>query len=155
METFTVAFFGHRYIDNHLEVGEKIYDIICKLLDEHDYVEFLVGKHGDFDQISSSTVKRASKHYRDGNNSLILVLPYLTTDYINNSDNYRKYYNEVEISYNASTSHYKAAIEIRNREMVDRADLTICFVQGKSGGAAKAVNYSELKEKEIINIAKI
>ena len=59
----------------------------------------------------------------------------------------------MEISYFAANSHPKAAIQIRNCEMVDRADLIICYVSNMKGGAYKTVQYAKLKGKEIINLA--
>ena len=53
--------------------------LIHTLLLEKEYVEFLVGRNGDFDQIVSSAVKRQQRRVRDDNSALILVLPYPTT----------------------------------------------------------------------------
>lgn len=153
MELFTVAFFGHRYVDNILAVEDKLEDIILSLMREKEYVDFVVGRNGDFDQCVSSTVLRCKKKYRDDNSSLVLVLPYATAEYTNNQEYFEDYYDDIEVSYAASNAHPKAAIKIRNREMVDRADLIVCFVERKSGGAYESVRYTETLEKPIINIA--
>ena len=79
LNVYTVAFFGHRYIDNPLKVEELLETEIRKLIDENEYVDFLVGRNGDFDRCVSSAVRRVRKNYRDDNSSLVLVLPYLTT----------------------------------------------------------------------------
>ena len=50
MELFTVAFFGHRYVDNILAVEDKLEDIILSLMREKEYVDFVVVHNGDFDQ---------------------------------------------------------------------------------------------------------
>ena len=84
MDTYTVCFFGHREIDNPLEVEEQLYDIVLHLLESKEYVEFLVGRNGEFDQLVSSTVRRVKRNYRDDNSALMLVLPYLTAEYENN-----------------------------------------------------------------------
>jgi len=76
LNIYTVAFFGHRYIDNPFLIEERLEEQIYKLLSEHEYVDFLVGRNGDFDQYVSSTVLRVRKRYRDDNSSLILMLPY-------------------------------------------------------------------------------
>ncbi len=52
---FTVCFFGHRYIDDFLLAETQVYKVICKLIREKEYVEFLVGREGDFDRIVSSS----------------------------------------------------------------------------------------------------
>ena len=124
LDTYTVSFFGHRYIDNILLVEEILEEQIYTLLKEKEYVIFLLGRNGDFDQCVASTVKRVQKNYRDDNSELTLVLPYPTSEYKKNIEHFEEYYDNVQISYNASKAHPKAAFQIRNREMVDIADLS-------------------------------
>lgn len=153
LDTFTVAFFGHSYIDNPLKVEELLEEQIRKLINEKEYVDFVVGRNGEFDQCVSSTVLRVRKNVRDDNSALVLMLPYPTAEYLNNEEYFHDYYTDVEISYSASMAHPKSAIQIRNREMVDRADLVICYVERKEGGAWKAIEYAIKQEKMIINFA--
>ena len=153
MKLFTVAFFGHRYIDNMLAVEERLEEIIRSLIRDKEYVDFVVGRNGDFDQYVSSTVLRCKKNYRDDNSSLVLVLPYASAEYANNQDYYEEYYDDIEVSFEASKAHPKAAIQIRNREMIDRADLIVCYIERKNGGAYKTIQYAEKIGKPIINIA--
>ena len=152
LEIFTVAFFGHRYIDNPLRVEELLEEQIRKLINEKEYVEFLVGRNGDFDRCVSSAVLRVRKNYRDDNSSLVLMLPYPTAEYLNNEEYFHRFYTDVEISYKASKAYPKAAIQIRNCEMVDRADLVICYIEENVGGAWKTVQYAIAKGKDIIKL---
>ena len=153
MEIFTVAFFGHRYIDNPFRIEERLEEHIYRLLAEKEYVDFLVGRDGEFDQFASSAVLRVRKRYRDDNSSLILVLPYARAEYLNNEETYHNYYSEVEISYEASKAHPKAAIQIRNREMVDRANLILCCIEREQGGAWQTIQYAIKQGKTVINLA--
>ena len=153
MEIFTVAFFGHRYIDNPFRIEERLEEHIYRLLAEKEYVDFLVGRDGEFDQFASSAVLRVRKRYRDDNSSLILVLPYARAEYLDNEESYHNYYSEVEISYEASKAHPKAAIQIRNREMVDRADLILCCIEREKGGAWQTIQYAIKQGKTVINLA--
>lgn len=153
LSIFRVAFFGHRYVDNILKVEELLEEQIRKLLDENEYVEFLVGRNGDFDRCASSSVIRVRKRYRDDNSALVLVLPYQTAEYQSNEESFHDYYTDAEISYEASKSHPKAAFRIRNREMVDRADLIICYIDHLSGGALNTVQYAIEQGKDVINLA--
>ena len=155
LNIFTVAFFGHRYIDNPLKMEEMLEEQIRKLINEKEYVDFIVGRNGEFDQCVSSTVLRVRKNVRDDNSALVLVLPYATAEYLKNEEYFHNYYTDVEISYEASKAHPKSAIQIRNREMVDRADLVICYVEGKYGGAWKTVEYAIKHEKPVVNLAKL
>ena len=114
---------------------------------------FLVGRNGEFDQCVSFSVLRVRKNHRDDNSALVLALPYPTAEYVNNKESFHQYYTDVEISYAASMVHPKSAIQIRNREMVDRADLIICYIEHKKGGAWQAVQYAMTRGKVVINLA--
>ena len=153
MDIFTVAFFGHRYIDTPYRIEERLEEHIHRLLAEKEYVDFLVGRDGEFDQFASSAVLRVRKRYRDDNSSLVLVLPYARAEYLNNEESYHDYYSDVEISYAASKAHPKAAIQIRNREMVDRADLILCCIERENGGTWQTVQYAIKQGKTVINLA--
>ena len=151
-EIYTVAFFGHRYIDNITKVENLLEEQIRKLIDENEYVDFLFGRNGDFDQCVSSSVLRVRKKHRDDNSALVLVLPYPMAEYLNNENYFHDYYTDVEIPYAASIAHPKSAIQIRNREMVDRADLIICYIEHEKGGAWQTVDYAMKQGKVVINL---
>ncbi len=152
LNIFTVAFFGHRYVDNITKVESLLEEHIRKLIDENEYVEFLVGRNGDFDQCVSSSVLRVRKNHRDDNSALVLVMPYPTAEYLNNEESFLYYYTDVEISHAASVAHPKSAIQIRNREMVDRADLIICYIEHEKGGAWQTVEYARKQGKVVISL---
>ena len=65
LNIFTVAFLGHRYVDNIIKVENLLEEQIRKLIDENEYVEFLVGRNGNFDQCVLSSVLRVRKNHRD------------------------------------------------------------------------------------------
>ena len=135
MEIFTVSFFGHREVENFVLVEERAERLIRELITEKPYVEFLVGRNGEFDRMIASCSLRAKRDIRDDNSFLVLVLPYLTAEYRNNLEAFERYYDEIEICEQAARGHYKSAIQTRNRYMVDRSDLVACYVQHASGGA--------------------
>ena len=149
---YTVAFFGHRYIDEPFKIEKQLEDYIIRLLAENEYVDFIVGRNGEFDQYACSAVRRVQKLYRSNNSSLVLVLPYLTAEYVSNKDSFHDYYNDIEICYESSIAHPKAAIEIRNRKMVDRADLIVFAVDRVKGGAWKTLQYAINEGKNIVNL---
>lgn len=153
LEIYTVAFFGHRLIDHIDRVEELLEELIRKLIDENEYVDFLVGRSGDFDRCVSSSVLRTQKNYRHDNSSLVLILPYATAEFVKNQKYYVDYYSEIEVCHKASKAHPKAAIQLRNREMADRADLIICYIEHKKGGAWQSVKYAIKQNKKVINLA--
>ena len=151
LDIYTVTFFGHRTLPNMFALEDKLMAILREIINTHEYVEFFVGRDGDFDQLASSTVKTAIREYAIGNASLILVLPYERAEYRDNKESFEDYYDEVQICYESSQAHPKGAIFERNKQMVDRADLIICAIE-RDGGAAKAVKYAEKLGKKIINL---
>ncbi len=153
MKSYTVSFFGHRYIDKIRIIEDKLDELIRSLLTEHEYVEFLVGKDGDFDQIVSSAVKRAKRNYRDDNSALVWCLPYPTAALNLNMQSYRAYYDEINVYNPDENIHPKAAHQARNRDMVDRSDLVVFYVEHEHGGAWQTMSYAVNQEKEIINLA--
>ena len=151
MIVFTVSFFGHRIIDNPFPVEQKLEDLIRDLLRSNEYVEFLIGRDGEFDQIVSSTVRRCKHSIRDDNSALVLVLPYATSEYLNNEQSFHEYYDEVEICAEAAERHFKSAHQIRNRSMVDRSDLVVFCVEHSSGGAYQTMQYAKKVNANIVN----
>ena len=81
------------------------------------------------------------------------MLTYPTAEYINNQNYFEDYYSDIDTSYATSKAHPKSAIQIRNREMVDRADLVICYILHNEGGAYKTVKYASKQNKPIINLS--
>jgi hypothetical protein len=153
MEIYTVSFFGHREIENALEVERKLEAKITELIQTKQYIEFLVGREGEFDILAASVVRRVKKQMDYGNCSLIWVLPYMKAEFRDNEKNFLDYYDDIEICEQSAKAHYKSAMQIRNRAMVDRSDLVICCIQHKSGGAYKTVQYAQKQGQTVINIA--
>ena len=79
-------------------------------------------------------------------------MPYLKADYINNQESYDSYYDSVEICEQSAHAHPKAAIQIRNRAMIDRSDLCVFYVSKKKGGAYQTFRYAETTGIPIINL---
>ena len=97
MDIYTVSFFGHRQIYSQLLLDRLLDELIMQLLREHSYVEFLVGRDGDFDQLVSSAIKRCQKQYGHHNSSHIWVMPYPTSFFRDNEQACYDYYDEIEI----------------------------------------------------------
>lgn len=153
LRLYTVSFFGHRIIEDFNRAEKKAKVIIRELILQKEYVEFLVGRGGDFDQIVSSAVKRLQRRIRADNSSLVWVLPYSTAQLRNNEESFQAYYDEIEICDAAQNSHPKRAYQIRNRKMVDRSDLVVFYVEHNSGGAYQTLRYAQDEGKRIINLA--
>ena len=152
VSVYTVCFFGHRQIDDFRLVEQKVEALIDKLLNEHEYVEFFVGRDGEFDQLVTSAILRCRKRLDTANCSVTWVMPYLKSDYIKNRESYDNYYDYVEVYEQSANAHPKAAIQIRNRAMVDRSYLCVFYVTHRSGGAYQTLRYAERTGADIINL---
>ena len=149
---YTVCFFGHRQLDDFSLVEQKVEMLIVRLLNEHEYVEFLVGREGEFDQLVTSAILRCRKRLDTANCSVTWVMPYLKADYVKNSDSYDNYYDSVEVCEQSANTHPKAAIQIRNIAMIDRSDLCVFYVTHKSGGAYLTLRYADKANANILNL---
>ena len=116
MNIYTVSFFGHREVEKPTEIEKPLDNLLYDLITQKEYVEFLIGRDGEFDLLASSAIRRAVKNYSSGNVSFILVLPYMRANYRDNEQNFLDYYDEVEICEESSSVHFKSAIQVRNRE---------------------------------------
>ena len=153
LDIYTVAFFGHREIDHFRETEQTLEKLIESLMREHEYVEFLVGRNGEFDQMTASTVRSVRNRLDCSNCSLVLVLLYMTAEFRDNEASFLEYYEEVEVSAVADGVHFKSAMQPRNREMVDRADLVVFCVDHPSGGAYQTMKCAKKHQKPYINIS--
>ena len=151
MNLYAVSFFGHRQIDNVFIIEQRLETLIWELLATKEYVEFLVGRDGEFDQLVSSTVRRCKRTVRDDNSALVLVLPYATAEYLKNEQSFHEYYDEIEICAESAEKHFKSAHQTRNRSMVDRSDLVVFCVEHNSGGAYQTMQYAKKVNSNIVN----
>ncbi len=63
LDIYTVSFFGHRYIQNMFSLEDKLMSILRDIINKKEYVEFLVGRDGDFDQLAAINVKKSIQDY--------------------------------------------------------------------------------------------
>lgn len=122
MKLYTVSFFGHRMIDNALEIENRLERIMRTLLQEREYVEFLVGRDGEFDLLVSSVIRRCKREYRSDNSSHIWVLPYRTAEFRDNEESFQDYYDEIEVCEATVGCHYKNAHQTRNRTILNNPE---------------------------------
>ena len=148
-EIYRVSFIGHRQIDRFRFVEEHLDQIISELLNNKEYVEFYVGRNGDFDTMVASAVKRGQKAYGAANSSLILVLPYTVSD----MELLEQFYDEIWLPEELYKVHYKSAITKRNEWLVKNSDLFVAYVVNDSGGAAYCLKQAQKEGVQIKNIA--
>ena len=148
MEIYRVSFAGHRELYGIRDIEDRIESLARELLRTKDYVEFYMGRSGDFDISSASAIKRAQNGLDSRNSSLILVLPHSVKD----QEYYESFYDEILLPIDANI-HFKASITKRNEWLVDKTDLLVAYVEHPHGGAYKTLKYAEKLGIKIINLA--
>ena len=151
MDIITVSLFGHREILDLRRLDSKLFPIVKSLMSRHEYITFLIGRNGEFDEYSASIIKRAQKVMGKELSELNLVLPYS----VKSIEDYEKYYDNIIIPESVSGAHYKVAIVQRNRQMVEESDLVLVYVDKQSGGAFTAMKYAEKLNKRVINLCDV
>ena len=148
MDILKVALFGHRDFCATREIEDKLYNILRDLMVTRSYVDFYIGRNGEFDLFAAALIKRIKKELDDSNCSMTLILPYKVKDI----EYYEKYYDDIIIPDRVTNAYPKFAITMRNEWMVDECDLVVGCIQHNSGGAYKAVKYAKKSGREVINI---
>lgn len=108
LNIFTVSFFGHRSIERVSEIENRLDKLLHDIITQKEYVEFLIGRDGEFDLLASAAIKRTVREYGYGNTHFTLVLPYMKAEYRDNEKEYLNYYDEVEVCEESSDAHSKA-----------------------------------------------
>ena len=146
------TFAGHREV-YQAKIDEAIGQAIDNLLQTDSEFVFYTGGMGDFDNKCASAVCVAKRKYPDKKIRLDLVLPYMSNRLNTDKDYYQYYYDEIIIPAELAGVHYKAAITMRNRWLVDRVDCVIAYVYRDYGGALETVKYAQKQGKPVINLA--
>ncbi|MBQ7384080.1 MAG: hypothetical protein IJV72_04740 [Clostridia bacterium] len=147
MRIYRATFIGHREIHTTRELDERLESDIEELIRHNEFVEFYIGRNGDFDILVASIIKRVQRRLGKEKSALILVLPYEVKD----MEYYEKYYDDIIIPIEGV--HFKSAIGARNRWMVDKCDVLFAYVERSEGGAADCLTYAEKQGLKIINYA--
>ena len=152
LSVFTVCFFGHRHIKAFRLAETRTKALVRRLILEKEFVEFLVGQDGAYDQIVSSAIRQTKRELFAENSAHVCILPDPKAALTQNTQHFTSYYDEIEICETSAAAHPKAAIQIRNRCMVDRSDLCVFFVERQTGGAWKSMFYAVRQGKDVINL---
>lgn len=150
MDEYRVAFIGHRHIKKRFEILDELYKIATYLIGNKEFVEFLVGKNGEFDETAAAAVRKAQNEFGKANSTLVWVQPYKTA-----KDEYaEKNYDEIIFPPELYNIHYKRAIEERNKWMVNRCDFLVAYVEG-NGNARKIFDYGVNSGKYFVNVVNL
>ena len=75
MDIFRVSFIGHRVVDEYRQVEEELDEVIELLHRKYGFIDFNVGRNGEFDDLATQAVRRFRREW-DEWCELTLVEPY-------------------------------------------------------------------------------
>lgn len=154
MKEITCCFSGHRKIpyEQLPEITFKLEYIIEKYIHE-GYCNFISGDAFGFDMLAAKTVLNLKKKYP--HIKLLLILPcvnqtkYWRSKEIEEYENIKAAADNVEY---VSKNYTKDCLFERNRRIVDRSGLCICYLTDISSGTGFTVNYARKKDVEVVNL---
>lgn len=146
---YTCFFIGHR--DAPSSVQEALDETVEYLWKQCDVTEFVVGHHGNFDNMAISAVNKAKLRHPDLDAYLLLetYTPHGTVYLPEMFDNFY-------LPEGIETVHPRYAIEKANRMMLKESDFLVAYVNRDGGNAAKILRSAKRQVKEglhIINLA--
>lgn len=146
MRNNTVCFSGHREIPpGELDrIKRELYLTVSGLI-ERGYTVFYTGGAEGFDFLATECVAEMKKEYPDI--SLNIIFPYksaksekLYKDFISLCD---------KVEY-ISQKYFPWTYHERNRKMVDRSSVCVCYLTKTSGGTAYTASYAVENNAELI-----
>lgn len=138
----TATFIGHK--ECYGVKGEDVRTEIVKLI-EAGVTDFMSGGMGSFDWMCARIVYELKKAYPQIRN--YLVIPYLTFNIAE-----EKYFDSVVYPEGFEKYHFKSAIPMRNKYLVDNSAYALCYVTHGWGGAAQTYERAKKKGLTIINL---
>ena len=142
------TFAGHR--DFQEDDASPIVEVLEHITTNATHLICYVGGMGEFDRLAETAAFAWRKAHPEKTLELYLVLPYMKKE-VTDKKKMAKY-DGIIIPEEAETAHYKRAITIRNRWMVDHSDIVIAKIWRNFGGACETVEYAKAKNKIIISI---
>lgn len=154
MKPKTVCFTGHRTIprEDLGNVSRKLEEILIELI-ENGAENFVAGGALGFDTMAAEKVIKLREYYP--NVKLILALPCLSQTRgwkLYDKMKYDKIKNTADEVVYTSQEYDRGCMFKRNRYMVDRSDVCICYLKKETGGTAYTVKYARQKNREIISL---
>ncbi len=148
----TCCFFGHRKIENTIELREKLYNIIENLIVSNNIENFLFGSKSEFNTLCHKTVNRLKEKYPH------IKRIYVRAEYPCIDDNYKSYLLEnYECTYYPESiiSSAKAVYVERNYYMIDKSDACVVYFNPNYKPPRKQIKHYGLTEHKTKSGTKI
>ena len=150
------SFTGHREIprDKYLEISQKLEGVLRDLIANEGFTDFRTGGATGFDTVAALCVASLKKDYP--NIKLHLILPCRDQHkyFSNESKHFYEYTKKIADSITYTQEKYHSSVMyIRNRVLVEGADMCIAYLTSLSGGTYQTVNLARKSKVKVINVA--
>ena len=144
------AFIGHREVRFANVVRERVSNAVNERI-EDGCKTFLMGAHGEYDQLALDVCREAKRKYPDIKIIVVLTSYHLLAQ--KNACGFDSYSDVETLFYEIEDKHFKQRIIASNRCMIDECDALICYVdkRRKGSGAKRALSYAEKCGSTIVN----
>lgn len=145
------AFFGHRDTVITAQLEEKLTKTLRELIAQ-EIDEFWCCEQGNFDWICNYTVHQLKKEFRFIN--ICLVCAYNPDKYSKiRQDSLLAIFDDLIYTDEIANGPRRFSIIRRNHYIAENADIIVCYIKHKTGGAYEAMQYAQRFDKKIINLA--
>ncbi len=146
-----ITFCGHSEFRRSVEYEEKILTFLEAVVGDRP-TDMYLGGYGEFDEFARDCCAKYKQTHQ--NVSLVLVTPYIHTNYKSGRLSGQKDRYDSTLYPGLEDKPLRFAITYRNRYMVEQADYVVAFITHTWGGAYTTYKYAKSKGKKILNIAK-
>ncbi|MBQ8200834.1 MAG: DUF1273 family protein [Clostridia bacterium] len=151
----SVCFTGHRHISlSDEEALLSRLDALLEALYRRGFRDFICGGAIGFDTLAAEAVIRLREKNPDAR--LILALPCASqSEHWSPADcnRYERILYLADQTHVLSPHYYSGCMQVRNRFMVDRSMLCVCYLIHMRGGTMSTVSYALQQERTIVNLA--
>lgn len=151
----TACFTGHRLIAPHaLPSLARRLDAVLEAMWRQGYRRFISGAARGFDTLAAERVMLLRQRHPEVR--LLLAIPCSDQSKPWNVADCRRYermlYHADELRV-LSPVYYVGCMQVRNRYMVDRSSMCLCFLEHAKGGTASTVAYAFKRDVALLNMA--
>ncbi len=157
MQTKRCCFTGHRSIIVNNALKGRLWESLCRLVEEYDVTDFYAGGAVGFDMLAEKAVLALRKNYPQVRLHLILPCsPEVQSGKWNEEQKelFYKIRSEADSCVVLSDKYYPGCMKKRNEELVRNADYCVCFYNSEdsSSGTGQTVRMCEKSGVTVINI---
>lgn len=160
-EIFTITFFGHRTVEEPKLVLQRLMRVLdeitvsdfngCKPIAEK--IIFYCGGYGEFDSLASTAIDLYRKRHGDRKSEKVLILPYITPDYMANVNFVKSSYDLIVYPQLGDVPP-RGEIVARNRWMIEQSDAVIFYRMHNYSNTKKFLLYATNCGKPIYHVGR-